>query len=165
MIPLNLRALIPSTLLVLLITSLLSSCKQTTDVFEKNIAIPKHAWSKDFKPEISFTVQDTTHRYHVFVVIRHTDAYRYRNIWVNVQVQNPTGITKTYPLDLQLAVDDKGWLGTGMDDIFEHRIQITPKDQPESLSAGTYRFTLENLMREDPLEYVMNAGIRIEKAK
>ena len=31
-----------------------------------------------------------------------------------------------------LATDDKGWLGSGMDDIFEHRIRIT--NQPVQLN-------------------------------
>ncbi len=52
-----------------------------------------------------------------------------------------------------------------MDDIYEQRIRITPGEQPVPLQAGTYKFTLQQIMREDPLENVMNAGIRIEKAK
>jgi hypothetical protein len=52
-----------------------------------------------------------------------------------------------------------------MDDIFEHRIQITAPHSPERLSAGTYRFKLENIMREDPLKNVMNVGIRLERAQ
>ncbi len=67
-------------------------------------------------------------------------------------------------LDLRLATDDKGWLGSGMDDIFEHRILVT--QQPVLLKkAGSYLFRLENIMREDPLEHVMNVGIRVEKVK
>ena len=55
------------------------------------------------------------------------------------------------------------WLGSGMDDIFEHRILINP--QPRPLRKGTYTFTLEQDMREDPLEHILNAGIRVEKVK
>lgn len=143
---------------------LLVSCT-TTDVFEKNIAIPDHAWSKQFKPEITFTIKDTTSRYNIYIVLRHTDAYHFRNIWLNIHTQSPTGVSKSQPLDLQLADDQKGWLGSGMDDIYEHRIMITSPQRPESLSAGTYHFTLEHIMREDPLANVMNVGIRLEKVK
>jgi gliding motility-associated lipoprotein GldH len=150
----------------LIISSFLLICSCTTvDIFEKNVAIPNHAWSSQFKPEISFEIQDTTSRYHIYVVIRHTDAYRYKNIWLNVEIQSPGGTTRSQSLDLQLATDDKGWLGSGMDDIFEHRILITPPQRPEVLKKGTYRFRLSNIMREDPLDHVMNMGIRVEKAK
>lgn len=140
-----------------------SSC-QPVDVFEKNIAIPNFAWTSNFKPEITFDITDTTSRYTIYIVLRHSDAYRYKNIWVNVHMKTPSGTTRTQPLELRLATDDKGWLGSGMDDIYEHRIPITPPQKPEPLTAGTYTFRLENLMREDPLNNVMNIGIRLEKA-
>lgn len=139
---------------------LIHACTKV-DVFEKNITIPGHEWSSNFKPEISFDIKDTTSLYHIFAVIRHTDAYRYKNIWLNIYTQAPADSVQKQKLDLQLATDDKGWLGSGMDDIFEHRIQIT--DKPRPLKAGTYKFRLENIMREDPLEHVMNVGIRVER--
>lgn len=142
---------------------LFASCL-TIDVFEKNVNIPNHEWSSAFKPEISFEIDDTTALYNIYVVLRHTDAYRYKNIWMNVYTQTPGDTLMKQRLDLTLATDDKGWLASGMDDIFEHRIRIT--NQPVRLSkSGLYRFRLEQIMREDPLQYVMNVGIRVEKAK
>ena len=65
----------------------------------------------------------------------------------------------------KLNVDkEKGWLGTGMDDLYEHRIALTPINQQFYFKkAGTYTFSLEHVMREEPLEHVMNVGLRIEK--
>jgi hypothetical protein len=51
-----------------------------------------------------------------------------------------------------------------MDDIFEHRILITRSPQ-RLTKPGIYKFRLENIMREDPLQYVMNVGVRVEKVK
>jgi gliding motility-associated lipoprotein GldH len=137
------------------------SCN-TLGTFEKNIAIPKHSWMSSFKPEISFEIQDTSTRYNVYVVIRHLDAYRYNNIWLNIHMQFPGDTGTTQALDLRLATDDRGWLGSGMDDVFEHRVLITK--EPQFLTRkGTYRFRIEHLMREDPLDYILNIGIRVEK--
>ena len=129
------------------------------------MVIPDHAWSSNFKPEIKFTVRDTMARYNIYAVIRHTDAYEFNNIWINIYTKIPGDSTmRKQQLDLKLATDDKGWLGSGMDDIFEHRILITA--QPEPLTkAGVYIFRLENIMRVDPLPEVLNVGIRVEKAK
>lgn len=137
------------------------SC-ETINVFEKNVSIPNHEWSNTFKPEIEFEITDSTALYNIYVVIRHTDAYRYNNIWLNVHTQMPGDTTLKQRLDLRLATDDKGWLGSGMDDIFEHRILITKS--PQQLRNGLYKFRLEQIMREEPLQYVMNVGIRVEKA-
>jgi gliding motility-associated lipoprotein GldH len=149
-------------LFVVMLFSGFLSCNTSLGTFEKNIAIPKHTWSSAFKPEISFEIEDTSSRYNLYVVIRHFDAYRYNNIWLNVEMQFPGDTIRSQSLDLRLATDDRGWLGSGMDDVFEHRVLITK--EPQFLKRkGIYRFRLEHLMREDPLDYVLNIGIRVEK--
>jgi gliding motility-associated lipoprotein GldH len=66
--------------------------------------------------------------------------------------------------DLMLATNDNGWLASGMDDIYEHRISLTPANENFYFrKKGDYTFTLEQVMREDPLKNVLNAGLRIEK--
>jgi gliding motility-associated lipoprotein GldH len=142
-----------------------SACNTTVGVFEKNIAIPDYSWSTRFKPEVTFEIQDTTAFYAVYIVLRHTDAYRYNNIWINIETVAPDATTTNQPLDLTLATDSKGWLASGMDDIFEHRIPIIPPQKAQRLKAGAYHFKLENIMREDPLEHIMNVGIRLEKVR
>lgn len=140
---------------------LVSSCT-TNGLFEKNVVIPNHAWDSRFQPNILFTISDTLSLYRIYIVIRHSDGYRYKNIWLNIGVQPPGDSVYMNRRNLLLATDEKGWLGKGMDDIFEHRILLNEKPAPFR-KKGTYTFSLKQLMREDPLEYIMNAGIRIEK--
>jgi gliding motility-associated lipoprotein GldH len=148
----------------IIVSALLIVSCSTIDVFEKNINIPDHEWKSDFKPSIVFDITDTTSLYNIYVVLRHTDSYRYNNIWMNIYTQVPGDSTHRQRFDLRLATDDKGWLGSGMDDIFEHRVLVYP--EPQRLSrAGQYKFRLEHIMREDPLQYIMNVGIRVEKVK
>lgn len=131
------------------------------DVFEKNISIPGHEWSGSFIPEVSFMIADTASPYNIYAVIRHSDAYRYNNIWLNIYAQPPGDSTHKQRVDLRLATDSEGWLGSGMDDIYEHRILLA---RTVFQKPGLYRFQLENIMREDPLQHVFNVGVRIEKA-
>ena len=137
----------------------LASCT-TIDLYEKDVAIPGHRWKSDFKPSFTFAIKDTTRPYQFFLVLRHTEKYNYTNIYINLYVQPPEkDSTQKIQQDLQLA-NNEGWLGAGMDDIYEHRIQI---GQPQTLKAGTYSFVVEQIMREDPLEHVLDVGLRIEK--
>lgn len=138
-----------------------ASCN-TIDVFEKTNMFPSHSWKESEKPIFQFNITDTTSLYNIFFVIRHQDAYRYNNIWVNITVKSPVD-TSQVRREFILASNTQGWLGSGMDDIFEHRISFNNK--PAALKKGTYTFTLQQAMRQDPLEYVMNVGIRVEKAK
>lgn len=137
----------------------------TIDVFEKNMPVPAHEWSSAFKPEIAFEITDTASAYNIYVVVRHTQAYNYNNMWVNVEFSVPGDSTYRQRVNLLLATDDRGWLGSGMDDIYEHRVLINKSGPQKFPRPGKYAFRLENIMREDPLEHVMNVGIRIEKAK
>lgn len=139
----------------------LISCT-TIDLYEKTVPLPDHEWKSSYKPEFNFIIKDSTSIYQAFFVIRHTEKYNYKNIWINLYSQPPGDTLHKVPYELQLATNEKGWLATGMDDIYEHRIQLT---NPIPLKAGDYKFILENIMREDPLQHVLNVGIRVEKVK
>lgn len=140
----------------------LTAC-QKVDVFEKNVVIENYRWQSSVKPAFYFSITDTVSRYNIFVVLRHEDAYRYNNLWLNIYTRAPGDSTaKQQALDLQLATAEKGWLGSGMDDIFEHRIRIS--QAPIALKAGQYEFRLEQIMRDDPLPHILNVGIRVERA-
>lgn len=132
----------------------------TLDLYEKNIPIPKHQWQSDFKPEFNFTIKDTLSEYQVFLVFRHTEKYNYKNLWIRFSLQAPGDTIRKSNFDLQLATNEKGWLATGMDDIYEHRLKLT---NAVRLKAGEYTFWVENIMREDPLQHVLSVGIRVEK--
>ena len=148
--------------IVLLVSYVLTSCT-TVDLYEKTVSLPNHEWKGDYKPEFNFTITDTTSLYQVFFVIRHTERYNYNNIWVNYYYQPPNDTLHKEAREFQLATNEKGWLATGMDDIYEHRIKLAP--DAGKLKAGSYKFFLENIMREDPLKEVLNVGIRVEKVK
>jgi len=145
---------------ILLTSYLLSSCT-TIDLYEKSVVIPGHSWKSDFKPSFTFTIKDNTSPYQLFLILRHNDKYNFNNIYINLSVKLPgTDSTLKIKKDLTLATDDKGWLGSGMDDIYEHLISL---GDPERLKTGNYTFTVEQIMRENPLNNVLNVGLRIEK--
>jgi gliding motility-associated lipoprotein GldH len=158
---------IPSFHLFFLIFSVyllvsLSSCLKI-DVFEKNVEIPAHEWKWDNKPAINFTITDTTSAYTVFITLRHTDAYEYRNLWLEVYTRLPGDtVFNKERIELPLQSSDGHWLNaSGMDDIWEHRIPLFHK--VKFTRIGTYTVQLEQVMRDNPLKHIMNVGVRIEK--
>lgn len=143
----------------LAILSLLISCT-AVDLFEKSVPVPGHAWENSFRPGFEFTIRDTTRLYQPYLVLRHNEKYNYNNIYINLYVKGP-GQDSAVKIqrNLPLATAEK-WTATGMDDIYEHRIEL---GSPQPLKAGNYQFTLEQIMRENPLQNVFDVGIRIEK--
>ncbi len=140
---------------------LISSCTHL-DLYEKNIPIPNYEWKSSFTAAGSFSIADTTSFYTIALVLRHTDAYRYNNIWLEVGIQNPGDTMFYQKVNLTLGNDASGWEGSGMNDIWELRKPLTTKPLPFK-KAGVYNFSIKQIMRDDPLLYVMSAGLRIEK--
>jgi gliding motility-associated lipoprotein GldH len=138
-----------------------ASCKQL-DTFEKNTNIPKYEWKGSFAVTGNFLISDTTSVYDAYIVIRHTDAYKYNNIWLNLGVQFPGDSMRYQKINVDLGNDAEGWKGTGMNDIWEIRKQIFSSPLKKT---GTYNFSITQIMRDDPLPAVMSAGLRLEKKK
>jgi len=138
-----------------------SFCRQI-DVYEKNTAIPKYEWQSNFAATGSFTIDDTLASYNIYLVLRHTDAYAYNNIWLNVGLQSPGDSMYFQKIDLSLGNDATGWEGTGMDDIWEVRKILNGRSR-RFKKKGQYQFQINNIMRDEPLKNIMSVGMRIEK--
>ncbi|MEQ1552811.1 MAG: gliding motility lipoprotein GldH [Ferruginibacter sp.] len=137
---------------------LFSACTQI-NLYEKNISIPNLKWLNNFNASGTFSLVDTNTNYNVYLVLRHTDAYMYNNIWLNVGLQIPGDSMKYQKLNIPLGADATGWYGIGMNDIWEHRKLLATLP----LKKGNYNFNISQIMRDNPLLHVMSVGLRIEK--
>lgn len=135
---------------------------QTIPLSEQNIIHPDHQWNSAKPEKYLFNITDTNQLYKVIFVIRHHNAYHYKNIWVELNHSSAGEKAQTETFNLNLADDQKGWLGTGMDDVYDQRIPLYAK--PVKLKYGMHTFIIKHTMREDPLQNILSTGIRIEKA-
>ena len=146
---------------IIIICISLISCSRI-NVYEKSVAVPSQDWYYNNIPSFSFNITDSSAYYNISIVLRHTDAYEYNNIWLRLGIHAPGSPQNFQNLDLTLGTDAKGWEGEGMDDIFEVRKNITRGPVPFK-KAGTYTFTIAQVMRENPLKHILNVGVRVEK--
>jgi gliding motility-associated lipoprotein GldH len=148
-------------LLVAISCQLVAFSCTTVDLYEKTVPVPGHAWQNSFRPSFDFTIKDTTSLYQLYLVLRHNEKYNYTNIYINLYVQAPgQDSTLIIRRDLPLATSEKGWLATGIDDIYEH---LAPLGEAQTLKAGKYVFSIEQIMRDNPLPNILDVGIRVEK--
>lgn len=147
--------------LISLLSLIFTSCIKI-DLFEKQAAIPSQQWFYTNVPKFTFHIDDTTSLYNVYVVLRHTDLYQYNNIWLRIGLKTPKDSSNYQNVNVVLATDAKGWEGTGMDDIYEVRKSISAA--PFSFkTSGDYTFSIQQIMRENPLKNILNVGLRVEK--
>jgi gliding motility-associated lipoprotein GldH len=144
--------------LMLFFIATCTNCNEI-DLFERNINIPNLKWQNDFKATGQFIIKDTTTMYKVYLVLRHTDAYLYNNIWLNVDLHAQGDTSNRQKINILLGSDAQGWKGMGMNDIWEVRELIATIP----LKKTTYDFSIAQIMRDNPLLHIMNVGLRVEK--
>lgn len=155
----------PGTFLIGLMILILGACKHNElNFFEKSTPIPHYKWDDKFVAKGSFEIKDTLSAYHIYVVLRHTDAYKYNNIWLNIGLQSPGDSMYFQKVDLLLGSDAGGWEGTGLNDIWELRKALVARPR-RFIKPGTYHYAIAQIMRDNPLEQVMSVGLRVQKAE
>lgn len=146
---------------IILVLFLLAGCSET-GLYEKVYFMKGNAWSSQEEPSFEFEVKDTSSKYQLYFLIRHADAYEYNNVWISLESQLPVdSIIRKERFDIPLA-DQKKWLGSGMDDIFDHRVLLY-REPVKFSKTGLYKVDIGHEMRVEPLEHVFNVGLRIEK--
>jgi len=129
-------------------------------VYEKNVTIDKYVWDSKFKPSYTVDISDTSALYNLYVNIRHAEIYPFQNIWLLIETKFPDSTNASKRIEIMLANDEGKWFGEGLGDIWDYRSMI--QEQAYFNKPGTYVFTLEQNMRQDPLPGIMSVGIRIE---
>jgi gliding motility-associated lipoprotein GldH len=140
---------------------LVASCDEGTvkDVF---VNIPNSNWSYDRPIKTVVDITDPSKPYTVSINFRHTEDYRYANLWVRVSVIGPSKKKVTERKEFQLALQDGEWLGKGSGNLYSY--QLVFKEAYKFEAEGKYTFIIEQNMRDNPLKYVSDVGLRVEPA-
>jgi len=83
-------------------------------------------------------------------------------MWLYVKTSGDS-IPQKARINITLAEQNGKWLGRGMGEIFEQRMPVSLGDSINFSRKGTYKITLEQNMRINPLPDVLNVGFRLEK--
>lgn len=146
---------------IIILALIFSACRET-GLYEKVHFMKGNAWSTNQQPEFVFEVKDTVSKYQVYFLIRHGDAYEFNNVWIKLNSKLPgDSVVRKDRFDVPLANQNK-WLGSGMDDIFDHRVLLY-REPVKFSKTGQYTISIGHDMRVEPLDHVYNVGLRIEK--
>ncbi|MBS1615735.1 MAG: gliding motility lipoprotein GldH [Bacteroidetes bacterium] len=149
---------------MLLFATCVLGCRPSPQ-FQQHYNIPDGQWSSAFQPSFQFDISDTSAAYQLFLLIRHTDAYPFSNLWMTMESRGPVDSGfKKLRVEVPLAAPSGQWLGRGMGEIWEQRVPINSLQMPAFFpKPGLYTVRLTQDMRRDPLPEVLTIGLRIEK--
>jgi len=143
--------------IVLLIT--LSACDQNR-VFEEYKSVKGGSWKYDDSIQFKINIEDTAQRYNLFVDVRHNFYFDWRNLWVKVITEYPNHKTELTRVNLPLSASDGVWYGKCSGDICEMRVGI--QENAIFPQKGIYTFTIIQDMRQNPLDKIIDIGMRLE---
>ncbi len=152
-------------LCIFLFGSILVSCDKNR-VFDAYKSVPNQ-WHKDSVVSFNIQVPDSTKAYDLFINLRNTNAYKYNNLFLIVEMIFPHGKTIKDTLEYRMALPNGELLGTGMTGVKENKLWYK-KDVVFS-EEGIYQIKIKHAMRENGkvngvlnLEGVTDIGFRIE---
>ncbi len=143
-----------------LLVFLFTSCDKNR-VFEENKEIPKGLWDQNNKVVFNVDVQDTISWHNIYLNVRNAGSYPFSNLFVFITTQSPKGHTVRDTVECTLS-DEKGkWLGDGIGDLWDN--QLLFKRMVRFPMKGIYKVQMEQAMRVNPLPFIMDVGLRVEK--
>lgn len=153
------------------LVTLLSSC-DSNQVFDEYKTVPNQ-WQKDVVVSFKVNPPDSIKPYNLFVNIRNTNAYKFSNLFLIVEMVYPHGKTTKDTLEYLMAKPNGELLGKGLTDIKENKLWYKGYNAPFVFEEkGEYNITIQHAIRNngdvngvDNLEGITDVGFRIESTK
>ena len=149
-------------ILTAITTMVLTSCDPNR-LYETNTTIIDQKWSYADIKSYTVDVKDTVTRYNIYINIRHSFQFDWRNLYLQVGTQLPDGKKLEKRVNVPLCEPDGKWYGSCVGDNCDIPVMI--QHDAKFPMPGRYTFTLRQDMRTDPLVNIKSVGLRIEKAK
>ena len=147
--------------LFLVVLPLFFSCDPAR-VYEKNARIPDGVWERENIIRFDVPVEDTITSHNLYVNVRNTPLYPFRNLYLFITTTAPSGHSIRDTVEVILADEDGKKMGSGLGDIWD--LQQLYKENIRFAQQGTYRFEYEQAMRMERLPFILDVGLRVEKA-
>ena len=145
--------------ILLLLFVLLTACTQR-EIFSEFNSFHNAEWDRLQAIRFEAPVYDISVPYQVSIELRHNDQYPFRNIWLFVEYQAPSGKMWTDTLGTDLADSYGKWYGKG---ISLYSCSFNYQENVQYPDTGIYVYTIRHGMRADVLKGISDVGLRISK--
>jgi gliding motility-associated lipoprotein GldH len=136
-------------------------------VFDEYTTVGK-SWDKNTSFTFKFQQPDSTNNYDLFVNVRNTNEYEFRNLFLIVNMNFPNGNVVSDTLEYEMAAPNGEWLGKGFMATKESKLWYKPNVRFPY--KGMYEVSIQQAMRKinepngvQSLKGISEVGFRIEK--
>lgn len=133
-------------------------------LYETNVEFKNRSWNVSEKVSVEFEISDTVEHYNLYFNVRNSLDYPYSRIFVNYNLQDPTGMELAKKMIGENLFDQKTgepFGQSGIGDLYDHQFPLLTDYVFHK--TGKYKITFEQFMRQDTLQGVLAVGARVEK--
>ena len=145
---------------VLALLIMFSSCDPQR-IYEKNIQVNPNGWPSGEDVLFEVPVNDSLMLYNFYINLRHTENYKFSNLYLFIETHFPGGSQASDTIELILADNTGKWYGKGFGKIKEYQVLI--RQAVTFPDTGIYKISIVQGMRDENLQGVEDIGIRIER--
>lgn len=147
---------------VLIFASLTLFACTNSNLVDTNENMVDNSWAYAKSAKATVEIKDSTQAYDIHFKLRHTNDYRYANLFVLVKLKGK-GLNKTNRYQFKLAKSDGQWTGKGSGDIFTSKLALLTNYRFPA--TGKYEIEVEQNMRDNPLTGVSDVGLTVTPAE
>lgn len=133
----------------------------TRTVYHEFRSLPASGWERGDTLTYEVQVTDSALAYRLFVEVRNSNSYPYRNLPLSLLREAPDSTGATLDTFQLMLADSTGiWRGTGWGGLY---LSLFSCREVEILRPGIYRFKLVHRLPDDKLPGITDVGIRLER--
>lgn len=140
------------------LTLLLGGCDANT-IIDSNMSLPARNWNYANKVKTVIDIKDASKPVSIYFKLRHTNDYRYANIFVLFQIKGAGQKKQVRRYEYKLAEPDGQWNGSGSGNLYTYVMPLLTNYRFPV--AGKYELEIEQNMRDNPLKEISDAGIKV----
>ena len=151
-------------LTIIAITTILISCHPEGRVYVEHQELsPNVEWLKKDIREFKVPIEDNSQVYNMSLSFRYAHGYQFDIAQVQVIETSPGGKETVNNYNLKVREKNGDYIGEPGYDIWdsEHLVESNKKYK----ETGTYTYKIEHVMPTDPLNFAMEIGVILDKAK
>jgi gliding motility-associated lipoprotein GldH len=151
-------------LAALALSFVLFSCQPEGRVYSDHKELsPELEWLQKDKREFQVPIEDADTNYDLSLSFRYATGFPHKTLNVKVTEISPSGSEQVKEYKLQVRDDKGGYIGDPGLDIWDSEHLVDENISYDE--KGTYTYVIEHIMPQDPVNYAMEIGLIIDKAK
>lgn len=150
--------------ILLAVSFALLSCQPEGRIYSDHQELsPELEWLQKDKREFKVPIEDSDGTYDLSLSFRYATGFPYKTLNVKVTEISPSGNEKVKEYQLKVR-DDKGeYIGDPGLDIWDSEHLVAEGINYDE--KGTYTYVIEHVMPQDPVNFAMEIGVILDKAK